>query len=51
MARGTGRRLRSVEKLLKDLKEGRDVPKDRLIKELDRYRSLLFFLKVWQWGK
>ncbi|MCD5402164.1 hypothetical protein LR013_06245 [candidate division NPL-UPA2 bacterium] len=50
MARGAGRRLRTVERLLKDLKEGKEVPKGRLIKELDGYRSLLLFLKVWQRG-
>jgi hypothetical protein len=51
MAKGPGTRLRSVERVLKDLKDGRRVPKERLIRELEGYRSLLVFLKFRQWGK
>lgn len=48
---GPKKRLDRVEGLLKDLREGKPVPRKRLERELEVYLFLLQVLWVWQFKK
>lgn len=51
--RGVGprTRLKRVERLIEELKKGRNVPRERLVRELEEYRFLLQTLWLWQFKK